>query len=331
MGNKIAQTGPGTAPEEGIERLHKPVMLEECLAFLEPARGGVFVDATVGPGGHARAIGEALGNKGALFGIDLDPDALAIAGENLAGLQCDWHLMRGNYVDMSGLLAAFGVQRIDGVLFDFGPSSLDLDQAEKGFSFRLEGPLDMRYDPQATTTARDLVNGLPEHELARIFWEYGDEIEARRIARAIERQRAQHPFNTTVELAEFVARLKRRTRSRIHPATRVFQALRIATNDELSNVERGLETALTLLAPGARLVAISYHSGEHRLLKWFLRKNSGVCVCPPEVLRCECGARDSLSVLTKRGVSPSFRETRENPRARSAKLRAAQRRDGDAN
>jgi 16S rRNA (cytosine1402-N4)-methyltransferase len=304
-------------------------MVEECLALLEPERGGVFVDATVGAGGHSRAIGEALGDKGTLFGMDLDPNALAIAKETLAGLACEWHLIQGNYTTMKEALKTYGIEEVKGVLFDLGACSLQFDRAEKGFSFRLDGPLDMRFDPTGRVTAGDLVNGLSQQELARLFLELGEERAAGRLARAIVQERGRSPFSTTTQLAEFVARVKGRAGGRIHPATKVFQALRIATNSELTNLESGLEAALEILSPGGRLVAIAYHSGEHRVLKRFLRKNSGVCICPLGVLRCECEAKDLLTVLTKRGIAPSFQEIKDNPRARSARLRAARKRGGE--
>lgn len=304
-------------------------MVEECLCFLDPRRGGIFIDATVGTGGHALAIGEALGEGGILFGMDLDGEALAIAGGRLAGLKCEWHLIRCNYTDMKQALKCYGFEDVQGVLFDLGSCSLQLERAERGFSFRLEGALDMRYDAAGGPTASDLVNRLEQRELARILWEYGGETKADRLARAIVEARKKRPFHTTLELAELVSRVKGRTGGRVHPATKVFQALRIATNSELTNLESGLQAAVEMLAPGGRLVVISYHSGEHRLVKRFLRRSSGVCVCPPGVLPCECGAHELVTVLTKRGICPSLEEIRENPRARSARLRAARKKGGE--
>lgn len=275
------------------------------------------------------AIGEALGGGGVLFGMDLDAEALAVAGQRLGRLKCEWHLIHSNYAEVKEALAGYGVGTIEGMLFDLGTCSLQLERAERGFSFRLEGPLDMRYDATGGPTARDLVNGLEQRELARILWEYGGETKAERLARAIVEERKRRPICTTLELAELVSRVKGRTGARVHPATKVFQSLRIATNSELTNLERGLEAAVEMLAPGGRLAVVSYHSGEHRLVKRFLRRNSGVCVCPAGVPLCECGARQLVTVLTKRGICPSPQEIRENPRARSARLRAAQKKGGE--
>jgi 16S rRNA (cytosine1402-N4)-methyltransferase len=186
----------------------------------------------------------------------------------------------------------------------------------------------MRYDPEGKVTAGDLVNGLSERELTDILWEHGGERQAGRIAGAIIRERRKRPFSSTLELAECIARAKRGAGGRIHPATRAFQALRIATNSELANLEAGLQAAVDVLGSGGRLAVVSYHSGEHRLLKRFLRKNSGVCVCPPGVPLCVCGRKDVLVVLTRRGVSPSPEEVRDNPRARSGRLRAAEKKEG---
>lgn len=281
---------------------HEPVLVAEVLRFLDPRPGKLIVDATVGTGGHAEAI---LRSGAGVVGVDRDPHALAIARGRLAEFGTRVQLVHGNFRDLPGLLSALSVDRVDGVLFDLGASSLQFDSPERGFSFLAAGPLDMRMDPTAPVTAADLVNRLPEAELARILWEYGEERYARRIARAIVRAR---PLRTTGELAALVARIYPPGRHRIHPATRTFQALRIAVNDELGALEAGLAGAVRVLAPGGVLVAIAFHSLEDRIVKRFLRREA---------------LAGRVEVLTKKPLRPEEDEVGRNPRARSAKLRAA--------
>ncbi len=282
-------------------RFHEPVLVAEVVAFLAPRPGKAFLDATVGLGGHAEAL---LARGARVVGIDRDPEALARARERLARFGDHLTLLRGDFRDLRSLLAPLGIPSLDGVLFDLGVSSLQLLSPERGFSFSADGPLDMRMDPDASTTAADLVNGLPEPDLARILLEYGEERYARRIARAIVRGR---PVHTTRQLASLVARLYPPGRHRIHPATRTFQALRIAVNDELSALREALPAARSLLGPGGVLSVISFHSLEDRIAKRFFRAEA---------------LAGRVEILTKKPVTPGEAELAGNPRARSAKLRA---------
>nr|WP_218080999.1 16S rRNA (cytosine(1402)-N(4))-methyltransferase RsmH [Anthocerotibacter panamensis] len=281
---------------------HEPVLLEECLVALAPQDGGLYLDATVGFGGHSRAILEAAQTQ--IVALDQDPVALAASAQNLAEFAGRVKFVPVNFADFNPeevLAADFG--GFQGVLADLGVSSLQIDSPERGFSWRFEGPLDMRMG-RGETTAADLVNTAPEAELARIFHEYGEERYSRRIARALVEQRRKAPFTTTTQLAEAVAQLIGH-RQAIHPATRVFQALRIAVNDELGALTRFLERAPDWLATGGVLAVISFHSLEDRLVKWALRRN-------PE-----------LEILTRKPLLPTEAEQRRNPRSRSAKLRYA--------
>jgi 16S rRNA (cytosine1402-N4)-methyltransferase len=275
----------------------------------------------VGGGGHAEAVLSACAPDGRLLGLDLDPDALAVARQRLAPFGERATLRQGSFAQLAALAADFAPA--DGILFDLGLSSLQLADPSRGFSFSHPGPLDMRFDPAAGgPTAADLVNGLSVEELAQILYQYGEERQARRIAEAIV---AARPLETTEQLAEVVAAAVGGRRGRIHPATRTFQALRIAVNDELSVLQVALPQAVDLLKPGGRLVVISFHSLEDRIVKRFLRQESKDCICPPEVPVCICNHRARLRVLTRKPVRPEPDEVARNPRARSARLRAAER------
>ncbi|QAA76975.1 MAG: 16S rRNA (cytosine(1402)-N(4))-methyltransferase [Candidatus Bipolaricaulis sibiricus] len=282
--------------------MHEPVLPTEVVGFLDPGPGKRYVDATVGAGGHTAAL---LARGAFVVGVDQDPYALALARERLSPFGDRVTLVRGNFRDLRALLAPLGLPALDGILLDLGASSLQFDAPDRGFSFRAEGPLDMRMDPDAPTTAADLVNGLPEPDLARLLWEYGEERYGRRIARAIVRAR---PLHTTGELASLVSRAYPPGRHRIHPATRTFQALRIAVNDELGALREALPAAVSLLASGGVLCVISFHSLEDRIVKHFLREGA---------------LAGRLEVLTKKPITPAEEELARNPRARSAKLRAA--------
>lgn len=305
---------------------HVPVLLEAVLRWLQPRPGATIVDATLGGGGHSEALARALAPTGILIALDQDPEALAEAGRRLDGLP-GFRPVRGNFGDLSGLLDQQGVGQVDGVLMDLGVSSHQLDQAERGFSFRHDAPLDMRMDLQGGTTAADLVAELAESDLESTIREYGEERHARRIARRIVQEREREPILTTGRLARIVeAALPPPARhGRIHPATRTFQALRIAVNDELGALQRGLEAAVERLAPGGRVVVISYHSLEDRIVKTTFRRGEGECTCPPRVPFCQCQPLRLLRVLTRRPVEPDEGEIAANPRARSARLRAAER------
>lgn len=295
----------------------------------------VYVDATVGGGGHSLALLKALAADNAggrvLIGLDQDPEALSHAGEVLAGYSDRVTLVQRNFTHLGAVLGELGVERISGgVLADLGVSSYQLDEGSRGFSFRKTAPLDMRMDPGGTLTAADIVNEYPETELSRIFSEYGEERFSKTVAREIVERRKAAAFTDTTQLADLVASvhyriLKGKREARIHPATQVFQALRIAVNDEIGVLERFLESLPPLLAPGARVVVISFHSLEDRVVKRFFQRESRACVCPPGLPICQCGHVASLKVLTTKPVSATEEEMGKNPRSRSAKLRAAER------
>lgn len=302
--------------------MHVPVLYEEVLTYLAPRPGGRYIDATVGGGGHAEGILERSAPDGRLLGIDRDPAALEVARARLARFGDRVVLVRGSFRHLRSLAESCTFTSVDGILFDLGYSSLQVEDPRRGFSFHAEGPLDMRFGPDTPVTAADLVNTLPEEELADLIYRYGEERYARRIARAIVRHR---PIRTARELGELIERTVGRRGGRLHPATRTFQALRIAVNEELEALAEALPQAVTLLKPGGRLVVIGFHSLEDRLVKRFLKQEATDCLCPPHVIVCQCGHRATLRILTKKPVTPSEEEVKRNPRARSAKLRAAER------
>jgi 16S rRNA (cytosine1402-N4)-methyltransferase len=311
------------APLGGIGAPHRPVLLEETLKFLAPERGGLFVDCTVGLGGHSEAILNSS-TETRVLGMDLDPAALEYARQRLAPFGERFRAFQANFRAITEILQQADERDPNGILVDLGVSSLQFDSPERGFSFRFDAPLDMRMDPSSGTTAADLLQQLPESEIARIIFEYGEERHSRRIARRIVERREQgKPIATTGELADLV-RLAAggHKRNQIHPATRTFQALRIAVNNELEGLGEFVDTAVDLLTPEGLFVGISFHSLEDRILKRELKRLSGQCQCPPRLPVCSCGARKVVEVLTRRPVVPSDREIDENPRARSAKLRA---------
>lgn len=302
-------------------------MSTEVLQYLVPRPGGVYLDGTLGGGGHSELILEASGPDGVLYGIDRDPSALAAAGERLSRFGNRFRPLQGSFGDMAALLAGQGVTAIDGMVLDLGVSSPQLDRAERGFSFRADGPLDMRMDPDQGETAAELVNSLSERELEQVIKEYGEERWARKIAQRIVSARQEQPFETTLQLAKLVEHTIPRKfhEDRIHPATRTFQALRILVNGELEQVEQGLQAAIGLLSPGGRLVVISFHSLEDRIVKQRLRDAATGCRCPRQLPQCVCGHQPQLRVLTGRPVTAGDVELAANPRSRSAKLRAAER------
>ncbi|MEN6479663.1 MAG: 16S rRNA (cytosine(1402)-N(4))-methyltransferase RsmH [Anaerolineales bacterium] len=309
---------------EARRPLHTPVLLAEVLTWLALKPGGLYIDATVGLGGHAAAILNACGPDGRLLGIDADPQALALARERLAPFGDRALLRQGWNRDLPTLAADAGWSAVDGVLFDLGVSSLQLDDAARGFSFQQDGPLDMRMSPQAEVDAAQIVNTWPERELADILYTYGEERYARRIAAAIVRER---PLHTTAELAAVVRRAipGGHAPQRIDPATRSFQALRIAVNGELEYLEQALTGAVRLLRPGGRLVVIAFHSLEDRIVKQYLAREARDCICPPRIPQCVCGHKATVRLLTHKPVRPSDAEAAANPRSRSARLRAAER------
>jgi 16S rRNA (cytosine1402-N4)-methyltransferase len=265
---------------------------------------------------------EASAPDGELLGLDRDPHAIEIAAARLAGFAGRAHLRQASFADMGNCTAELGWEAVDGILLDLGLSSMQLDDPSRGFSLRLDGPLDMRFDPRQVTTAEELVNGLPERELADVIARFGEEPRARRVAKAII---AARPLRTTLELAQVVARAVGRQGGRVHPATRTFQALRIAVNDELEMLQAGLAQALQILRPGGRLAVVAFHSLEDRIVKQVMRRESRDCVCPPGQPVCTCGHRAAIRVVTPRPIRPESDEVRANPRARSARLRVAER------
>jgi 16S rRNA (cytosine1402-N4)-methyltransferase len=304
--------------------VHVPVLAGEVRELLAVQPGETVVDATFGAGGHARLLAEDLHGRGKLVAVDRDPTVKPFFDRFKAMSGVDARFLRGDFAIVLGQLAANGVQA-DVVLLDLGVSSMQIDRPERGFSYATDAPLDMRMDTSAELTARDVVNTWDERELQRIFRRYGEERYAPAIARAIVRRRAQTPFARTGELVDTI-RAAIPTPARFgegHPAKRVFQALRIAVNDELASLEAALPAALTMLRPGGRLAVISFHSLEDRVVKRFLQERAKGCTCPPDFPVCVCGKEPELRVLTRKAVRPSPRELDHNPRAASARLRAA--------
>ena len=307
--------------------VHAPVMAREAIELLSCRSDAVFVDATLGGGSHAKAILEASAPDGRVIGVDRDADALTAAGKVLEAFGDRVTLIKGNFRDIAPLLCDAGIHKVDGVLFDMGVSSYQLNNASRGFSFRERARLDMRMDRDQPLTAWDIVNGWDEAELTEIFFRYGEEKESKRLARAIIKARLKAPIDTTTALADIIvdampARLA--ATMSIHPATRVFQALRIAVNDELTGIEEGIKGAVGLLSPGGRIVVISFHSLEDRIVKGLFREYALSCVCPPRIPKCVCNKTQTLRVVTKKALIADGDEVKANPRARSAKLRAAE-------
>ncbi len=303
---------------------HTPIMVSDVLGLLQPERGGIFVDGTLGGGGHAEAVLKALGDGGRLYGIDRDDDALRAAGARLSGFGDRFTAIKGNFFDMRELLLAHGVQKVDGILLDLGVSSYQLDAAERGFSYKAEAPLDMRMDQSAPLSAKTVVNEWPEEELRRIFWEYGEEKFSSKIARRIVEQRQMRPIETTTELAALIKNAipaKFRNEPQ-HPARRCFQAIRIAVNGELDGLNDAIQSAHDLLNVGGRLAIITFHSLEDRIVKNAFRTFENPCICPKSAPVCICGRKPTAKVLTRHPIVASEREQTENSRSTSAKLRA---------
>jgi 16S rRNA (cytosine1402-N4)-methyltransferase len=304
--------------------VHVPVLLDEVVAGLQPRPGGRFVDCTIGPGGHAAAILERISPSGRLLGIDADPNAIKISKDRFSNYGEAVTLVNDNFVNLDAICKEYLFHPVDGILFDLGVSSLQLDTAERGFSFHLDAPLDMRFSPEQGLTASDIVNRFSEQELAKLIERYGEERHSRRIARYIAQNR---PITTTAELAQLVEQASAASsrRSRIHPATRTFMALRIAVNSELQNLELALKQTPDLLRPGGRLTVISYHSLEDRIVKQFMRYAASSCVCPPGTIICRCGHVPTLKLISRKVIKPASLEIESNPRSRSARLRIAER------
>jgi 16S rRNA (cytosine1402-N4)-methyltransferase len=304
--------------------VHVPVLLDEVIAGLQARPGGYFVDCTTGLGGHAAAILERISPSGRLLGIDADPEAIKISRDRLSDHGEAVVLVNDNFANLEAICERYHFHPVDGILFDLGISSLQLDTAERGFSFQLDAPLDMRFNPEQGLTASDIVNRFSEQELAKLIERYGEEHHSRRIARHIVQNR---PIATTAELAQLVEQASGTPtrRGKIHPATRTFMALRIAVNSELQNLELALKQTPNLLRPGGRLTVISYHSLEDRIVKQFMRYAASSCVCPPGTVVCRCGHVPTLKLISRKVIKPTSLETESNPRSRSARLRIAER------
>jgi len=308
--------------------IHRPVLSQEIVSLLDPCPGGVVVDGTVGLGGHAEALLQAESGV-TVIGIDRDEEALRHAANRLSPFGERVRLIHGNYRDLGEHLDVLGIDTITGFLLDLGLSSLQLDTANRGFSFRHDGPLGMRMDTTQSMTAAELVNHSSEDELVRILRDYGEERFARRIVRAILAARAKELIETTGRLAEIVhSAIPRKFHPKaIHPATRTFQALRIAVNEELANLKEGLEGGFQAIAPGGVIAVISFHSLEDRIVKGFFRYKALSCTCPPDFPVCVCDKKVEVEIITRKPIRPSPEEVAKNPRARSAKLRAARKLD----
>lgn len=306
-----------------MEFVHKSIMVAEILESLNIRPDGVYADATAGGGGHSHAIGEKLSSRGTLISNDRDPEALQVCKERLSNLDCNVTLIQGPFSD----LAANAGRTFDGVLLDLGVSSYQLDCAERGFSYMHDAPLDMRMNPGDKLSAKEVVNEWSEEELTRIFFEYGEERHSRRIASAIVRQRSVQPIETTGQLVSVIksALPKGALKEKQHPAKRVFQAIRIAVNDELEQVRQALDALVENMNDGGRIAVLTFHSLEDRIVKTAFARYEKPCTCPPEFPVCTCGKKSLGKVLVK-GLAPTDEEIEENPRARSTRLRVFERR-----
>ncbi|MFZ1915745.1 MAG: 16S rRNA (cytosine(1402)-N(4))-methyltransferase RsmH [Dehalococcoidales bacterium] len=301
---------------------HKPVLLKEVLSALSIQPGGRYVDCTLGGGGHAMAIIQNSAPGGQLLGIDADPEAIRAAAINLSRYTDSVLLVNDNFVNIDAICHHYDFYPVHGILLDLGLSSMQLLDDPRGFSFQYEAALDMRFNPKQKITAADIVNNYPEVDLAQLIRKYGEEPHSFKIARRIVQSR---PVNTTTQLADIVADAVGGRHGRIHPATRTFQALRIAVNEELEHLEETLGKTIDLLGAGGRLVVISYHSLEDRIVKQFLQRESKDCICPPSVPVCQCKHTASFRLINKKVITPSETELDENPRSRSARMRVAER------
>jgi len=310
---------------DGFE--HVPVLYEEVLAALQIKPDGLYLDGTAGGGGHSSGIASRLGSEGRLVSLDRDEEAVRAAGERLKGFP-NAKVVHSNYVDFDEVLDSLGFGDPDGILLDLGVSSHQIDEADRGFSYMHDGPLDMRMDRTEALSAADIVAEYPEGELARIFSEYGEERYAKSIARGIVKARADGPIETTLQLVDIIERSvpAAARRAQGHPAKRVFQALRIECNRELEVLEDSLDRMIARLAPGGRLAVITFHSLEDRSVKQTFKKQEDPCTCPPDFPVCVCGKVSAGRVLTRKPILPSADECEKNPRARSAKLRVFEKR-----
>lgn len=305
---------------------HIPVLLTETIELLDCSQEGIYVDCTVGGGGHAVEIANKLTAEGTLIGIDQDLAAIEAAGESLSDVECEVKLVRDNYKNIDRVLSKFDIGAVDGLLFDLGFSSHQIDTAQRGFSYKHEAQLDMRMDQRASTTAADLLNNLSQSELTEIIAEYGEENWASRIADFIVERRQDRPFELTTELVETIkaAIPASARRGGPHPAKRTFQALRIAVNDELEILSNTLDNIVPLLKPGGRVAVIAFHSLEDRIVKHKFKELAQDCICPPDFPVCACDEESEIKIITKKPITAQQEEVNNNPRARSAKLRVAE-------
>ncbi|HKZ44333.1 MAG TPA: 16S rRNA (cytosine(1402)-N(4))-methyltransferase RsmH [Anaerolineales bacterium] len=302
---------------------HEPVLYQEIIHALNPSSGGRYVDGTIGAGGHASGILMACEPDGELLGMDIDPQAVSLARQNLQKFGARVRIIPASYTTLSSHLAEIGWEKINGMVLDLGASSMQFDDPDRGFSFQVDSDLDMRFEPSNFINANKVVNDLSETELADLLFKYGEEPKSRQIARAIIQAR---PITGTVQLARVISSVYS-SRGKIHPATRSFQAIRIAVNDELKAIETVLPQAINALAPGGRLAVISFHSLEDRIAKSYFRQESRDCICPPKQPVCTCGHKASVREINRRPIMASEEEIQRNPRARSAKLRIVEKLD----
>ena len=309
-----------------MDRAHVPVLVTEVVEWIHGKDGGIYVDATIGSGGHAVALLQTYPGIALLVGIDQDAQAVASAKKNLAAFHKRATVVHGNFTNIKTILGTLHIAHIDGIIFDLGVSSMQLSDPLRGFSFMAEGPLDMRMDQNSAVQAQDLINTLSAAELEEILRTYGEERWARRIARAIQQQRSTQPISTTTELSRIISEAipARYRPPSIHPATRTFQALRIAVNDELKNLRHTLDETLDLLNGGGRMGVISFHSLEDRIVKQKFQQWQKGCTCSPRAPQCICGNEKKVNILTRKPIIPSRDEVQVNPRSRSAKLRVAE-------
>jgi len=311
-----------------MESQHISVLLQECIDNLSIDPSGTYIDGTLGGGGHAGHIGSLLNTHGHLIGIDRDEIAITRAGQHLEsiGLACRVSLVRNHFSNLQNILTDLKVDQVNGILFDLGVSSYQLDEAERGFSYMQDGPLDMRMDRRETLTAKDVVNTYSEQELTWLIKTYGEEKWAKRIAAFIAKERSENPIESSARLVEIIKNAipAKARKEGPHPAKRTFQAIRIEVNQELQQIERMLETAAEFLLPEGRICVISFHSLEDRLVKNAFRRMSLSCICPTEFPECRCDHTPLLKLVTRKPIIPTDKEIEENPRSRSAKLRVAE-------